>query len=470
MRINSRYIISVLGLSISLLALISCNSTRTTQNSGKLNVVLIVVDTLPAKQLGIYNSTLDNSPTIDGLAKDGATFTMARSVSSWTKPSIASLFTSKPPSEHFVNSIKDKLPEREDTLAELFKAKGYKTAGFVSHTIIGPRSGYQQGFDEYKQLNTHKNTHAAITSPEVIDNGNQWLNSVNDDRFFLFLHLFDPHFRYLDHEGYTQADDYKGDLKPKMSLNALMRRKGDFTPEDIEYLKDLQREEVAFTDHHISRLIEHLKSLGKYQDTIIVITADHGEEFMEHTSLGHTETLFDELLHIPLIFHAPGRVRALVDNTPVNLLDVAPTVFELATGETIKKARGASLAKSILAGEKAGLERDLFAEVAYRQVSQGDRLQPNLIAVMSPDGYKLIHDRGRSRWMLYNLNNDPEEKVNLATVEVDRVIELKKKLAKLEALHDAGLKPVEEDRDIANEEPSESNLSPDGLKNLKSLG
>jgi arylsulfatase A-like enzyme len=303
----------------------------------------------------------------------------------------------------------------------------------------------------------------AVSSADVSKGALGWLQKSakqKDRPFFLFLHYFDPHFRYKNHEEFPFADSYSGQLKPGMSLERLTRLRHSYSEADLRYLKNLFREEVAHTDAYIGKILTFLKDNDLSSNTIVVMTADHGEEFMEHGNLGHTQTLFKEITRIPFLISFPGIVKPGKRRFPVNQLDVLPTLAGLSGLPAQKQWQGRDLSR-FLQGEKTEpASKPFFAEVAYRKVSTGGPIFPHLSAVWL-NNYKLIIDRGRNKTLLYDIEQDPAEQTNLA----------KTSPAKLQELH-ALLKKFEEDakRREGENAPEQEEFSADEVEKLKSLG
>lgn len=428
----------------------------------ELNVILIVVDTLSSRYLGCYNQTQKNSPVIDRLAKEGALFVQSFSVAPWTKPSLASIFTGVMPSEHGITAAGDRLAEDRKLLGEMLKERGFRTAGFASHVYLSQRFGLAQGLDFYKQVNKSKRIHSAITSAQVSDLAIEWMKEKSDRPFFLFLHYFDPHFNYIHHKDFNFTSDYKGPLSESISMVELTKRTKHLKAADVEFLKNLYREEIAFTDHHIGRVIEAVKALGAAKNTLVVLTADHGEEFMEHGSFNHTKTLYDELLSVPLIFYLPGTIEPRQVKHPVTQLDIVPTLLSLSKRpESAAGWSGISLAPALF-GQEIPSDRDLFHEVSYSSVKNRKNVEHDIIGIRS-GRYKLLHDRNRKRTSLYDLKSDPLEQRDLSKSEPKIAEDLL-----------ARLKPLEEHHAAQREELEKAAPGPDlpseEIKKLETLG
>ena len=386
--------------------------TSAAPTNGTQNVVLVVVDTLGAEHVSCYGASDDTTPNLDRLASRGLRFERAYSTAPWTQPSIASLFTSTMPLRHGVRNLADRLHRGAKTLAEELRAAGLQTHGIVSHFLIDRNFGFAQGFQGYDARAVAG--HDAITAAQVTDAALRWLEQEAREPFFLFVHYFDPHFLYHHHAEFDRTEAYQGPLAPGMPIWDLRDMRPRLTAADVEYLVALYREEIAFTDHHLGRLLEFLERTGVDRRTLFVFTADHGEEFMRHGWIGHTRTLYDELLHVPLVLYQPGVVPPGVIAQPVSLLDVLPTVVDLLGIDAAGREHweGSSLAPLVRDPEQVRSGRAIFAEVSF-DPPFGDRERTAekkaFHSALVLDGVKLIHDRLDDRWELYEHATDREE-------------------------------------------------------------
>ncbi len=264
------------------------------------NIVLITVDTLRPDCLSYSGGRDGVSPTIDALAASGVTYTNAYSVSGWTLPSIASIMTGRYPREHGKVGWESDIDESMTTMAQLLKSHGYSTAAFVSHVVLKKGTGLSSGFDTYDDSvldagHPHKVSTAAILTDLAIGH----LRGMNEP-FFLWIHYFDPHFDYVPHRNYLQFGDTE---------------------------TDRYDQEISYTDEHIGRLVRALHDEGSLDDTAIIFTSDHGEEFGEHGGAYH-RTLYEEVLRVPFIVRAPG-LAPRTDDRRVEQVDFLPTVYGL---------------------------------------------------------------------------------------------------------------------------------------------
>ncbi len=348
------------------------------------NVLLIVLDTLRVDHLGCYGHHKFASPNIDRLSETSVLFERAYSHAPWTHPSMASILTGKHPKEHGVNRYKSMLSKEHVTLPEVMKQSGYRTEGYMSNLFFRPHFGYNQGFDTYDySVLDMGHPHEVISSKYISDQGIKALDSIKQP-FFLFLHYFDPHERYMPHKQFKWTSGFEWSLYDG---------------------------EVAYTDLHIGRALDKLEQKGLLDKTIIILTADHGEEFRDHGGIRHTDTLYDELIKVPLLIKIPGIKPARI-KTAVALSDIVPTLFSLielqipgkVSGKIIRFGRGGVKAK----------ERAIFAEA-----NQGVRKR-----CVIKDSYKLILDLSDKKRELYNLAEDPKERVNLADISKGKADEL----------------------------------------------
>jgi len=377
----------------------------------KPNVLLIVVDTLGAEHVGSYDEELDHTPNIDRLAASGKRFGRAYAPAPWTQPSVASLFTSQMPSNHVVRGLAETLAPGQNTLAEYLFEQEYKTHGVVGNMLLQKEFGFGQGFMSYNQRAVEG--HEGITSERITNSAIKWIDERSRDPFFLFVHYFDPHALYQEHAEFDQTGDYEGPLRPAMGIWETRDLRPELTQEDIDYLAGLHREEIAYTDHHIGRLLDHLEAKGLDEDTLVVFTSDHGEEFMRHGWIGHTRTLYNDLLRVPLLIRYPGVVEPGIVNTPVSLIDIVPTLMDLvANTPTSPRWEGISLVPLLQGAPGALPPRPLFAEVTYRpKLQDGARAEEKTAfkTAVILDDLKLIHDLIQDSFQLYEFGQDPHD-------------------------------------------------------------
>jgi arylsulfatase A-like enzyme len=362
------------------------------------NVVLIVVDTLRQDRLGVYGHSRNTSPHLDKLAAESVIYERAYSQAPWTSPSIGSLLTGRYPSQLGIHKDRTALSNKERLLSELLATAGYRSGAAISHSYCGSAWQFHQGFESFDESNVLG--HDAITSKGVTNRAIEFVDSTSPDTpYFLFAHYFDPHFAYIDHEEYAFEKDstYSGPIKSNMKVQALRKRSRRLEDQDLTELFRLYDSEIAYTDEHIGRLVNHLRNRGDLSNTVLVFTADHGEEFLDHGRWGHTTRLYDELIRVPLIIHYPDGYTARV-KTPVSLMDVVPTILAAVNQPTPKRLEGHDLRLPISS------DRVIFSET-----SKGAQLS----AAIQGD-HKLILDHTGGDLELYDLGSDSGETKNIA--------------------------------------------------------
>ncbi len=402
------------------------------ERAARPNVVLIVIDTLATADMGVYEPGLDTTPNLGEVASEGMLFLDASSTAPWTMPATASLFTSRYPATHGVLRFGDSGRSDLPRLAELLQGVGYETLGVVGNGLLRAERGFAAGFDRWKLLEQDE-----FDARHLADQALEWLLERAGERpFFLYLHFMDPHAPYTHHEEFDRTSSYvQSGPASTGDVAALRRADQEESPEDLTLLRELYREEIAYTDFQIGRVWEYLRDSGLTEETLLVVTADHGEEFREHGELGHGYNLYRTVLRVPLIIRDPGSAPAVIDG-PVSLLDVAPTILDLA-GEDPETLAGEGRSLASLLGSSARQEpRFLFAETIWgeeipivQDLPQPDPRKEdssNWIPPLDPppsratlgtsltDGrWKLIHDQINEWWELYDLRDDPGEQVNL---------------------------------------------------------
>ena len=301
------------------------------------NVLWITVDTLRADFLGCYGHTRPTSPRIDELAEQSVLFERCIAQACWTLPSYVSALTGLVADAHGVLHRNRSMFGHLQSIAEVFSQEGYGTAAVVSGTFTDSYWGMDQGFDEYDDLGqiTDDNVEAdvdlthfegaeeRITSPLVTAKATAWLREHQDERFFLLVHYFDPHGVYREHEEYREL------LPPEPPRPMVMRWNDRVSPTpDVPLKRACYEQEIAFTDRWIGELLDALDELGLADDTVVVLSADHGEEFFERFSVGHGHSIFNELARVPFLWRVPGVEPRRVAE-PVGNVDMAPTLAEL---------------------------------------------------------------------------------------------------------------------------------------------
>ncbi len=374
------------------------------------NVVLVSLDTLRPDHLGCYGYGRDTSPNIDRLAAEGVLFETVVSSTSWTLPAHHALLTSLPDPVHGVLWDNHRLDEARITLAEVFREHGFRTGGVFTAPYLLPRFGFAQGFDDYLDATRYDKrlrgpdvlvaSEQGRTTPGALDRVASWLDRDRSRPFFLFLHLFDIHPDLDPPPPFdTMFDpDYSGEVKGRDVFHNPAIRPG-MTRRDLDHLIALYDGEIRYVDEAgIGRLVELLDEHGLLDSTLLVITADHGEEFFEHGRFGHRWNLYDTTLRVPLVLWAPGLVPAGVRVPEMaRIIDVMPTILELAGLPQSREGMGRSLVPAI-GGRGAGPVPAMFAELT------GGNLH---VEALRGEGQALVLDYEQTLLEHYDLVADP---------------------------------------------------------------
>ncbi|NNK48404.1 MAG: sulfatase [Gemmatimonadetes bacterium] len=378
------------------------------------NIILISIDSLRADRLGVYGHARNTSPNIDRLASAGVVFDNAYSTTSWTLPSHVSMLSGLYPEVHGVRKGKQKVSKQVVLCSEVFERMGYRNMAVVSGPYLNRRFGFNQGFEDYDdrtiRFRSTPASHAGVTSPQQHERIVEVLDTLGEDRFFLFLHYWDVHLDYEPPGRYgTMFDpDYSGDISGRGFLDNEDIRDG-MDPRDLEHLLALYDGEIAFTDHHIGLLMDELEQRGLFEQSLIVFTADHGDEFFEHGGKGHRRTLYNESLQVPLIVKFPGGSFAghRVDSA-ASLVDIVPTVYDYMDIDWPWEHNGQSLLPAILGWAVPDGDQPRFADL------HGE------IASAIEGRWKVVRTAGESPTVeLYDLALDPGERENLLLEDED---------------------------------------------------
>ena len=417
---NKSFAIRFLALLLSSTGLLACGS-----DASRPNVILISVDTLRADHLGCYGYPKPTSPFIDSLAGRGVVFESAQATASWTLPSHMSIMTSLYPHSHGVESDRSTLPDSVTTLAEVLQRAGYSTTAFVSWIFVSKKFGFDRGFDRFEELlprpdQINPTTRHAIKANRFRERVGDWISTAPAQQpFFLFLHLFDPHMNYeppigiariFDPDIREMADTRSGRypiLKPYIAgLNKEPRR---IDPRELNRAVALYDGEIRFLDNQLRKLFDRLDERGLLDNTLVVFTSDHGEEFDEHGSMeGHQWTLYDEVLHVPLVMKFPGDAHAgSQPKSLVQSIDIAPTILAFLGMPAPDEFSGRSLLP-LLAGDRGAFEE----RHAFSQIKRFNKKW-----ALRSEQWKLIYTAGNKKrpaeYELYDLHRDPDEQQNI---------------------------------------------------------
>jgi arylsulfatase A-like enzyme len=356
------------------------------------NVVLIVLDALRYDHISASGYYRETSPNMDNLATEGVLFTNARSHGNRTIIAMPALFTSLYPPYHgaiHFKTLMRPLPESRTTLAEILQEAGYTTIGLMTNAVLRDVFGMTQGFDRVDEFRVEqydlglfktlrrlgiieepKSAGGLPLADDVTDKALKWLRRVKDRPFFLFVHYMDPHHPYFPPPPY---DTMFGD--PTRNHESIYRKSSrflfsetgpkEFSDVDLQKLKDYYDGSIRFTDHEIGRLLGEIRELSETRETLVIITSDHGDEFLEHGSLYHTNLLIEQLIHVPLIMWNPKRLPGGIRiDQLVRHIDVLPTIAEITGTRVPPEAMGRSL-MPLMEGRPVDLALTSFSEGDY---------------------------------------------------------------------------------------------------------
>jgi len=363
------------------------------------NVVVVVIDTLRQDHLAPYGYSRDTAPFLSELAREGAVFD-GLSTSSWTKPATASLLTGLHPLRHQTFARRDRLPPQAVVLAERLRQGGYRTIAASANGWVSPAFGFDRGFDTFFL--------AEDLSAEGLNRRLFPLLAGLQAPFFLYVHYVDPHVPYAPATAWD-GSPLPAELKADgpMDLSELdATHEYPRPPEFLARTRDLYDGEIRGADQGLRELVSWLHRRGLMKNTLLVVTSDHGEELGEHGRMSHGQSLYQEVVEVPLVFHGPHLMRSGRHFGRASLLDVVPTVADLA-GISIpsEEIDGVSLA-GLLAGGRGsdGNERAFLFHLDFKDGTS--------IAVLRGPK-KLVLSKVPYRKELFGLDRDPGERHNL---------------------------------------------------------
>jgi arylsulfatase A-like enzyme len=457
-------------------------------------IVLISLDTVRADHLSLYGHERFTSPTLETLALDSVVFDDASATAPWTLPSHASMLTGRHPSSLGVTTVRSKLREDIPTLAKIFAEAGFDTAAVVNSSWLRKESfNITQGFDKY--LFVEERPKRTTPSTWVTDQGLAWLRARGNRPLFLFMHYYDVHSDYASQRAYEDlfVTPYEGSANGRgwqlkeatfeAEFIEMCRKKLGtpgclfggagkkldagrdaelvrFDEDDVRHLEQLYDAGIRQLDAELGRFLAALRRDGILDEALLVITADHGEAFMEHGHLEHFIPLHQEILHVPLLFRGPGVPRGKRVSLPVSGVDLAPTLLSMAGLVAPSEMEGLDLTPLLRGETPAAFEqRYLYGEASgggshelmgleqyvprYRSLRQGR--------------YKLIYEYRADSYVLYDLDRDPGEQVDISSREP----EITKQLvaAMRERYEGAAAAPA-----------PEAELAPEEVERLRALG
>ena len=407
------------------------------RSSSPPNLLLITLDTTRRDHTSVYGYERETTPNLERVAEQGVRFALAYAPSSTTGPTHATLFTSLHPITHRVSRNGRVLLPVHETLAERLRERGFATAGFVSSFVLAERFGYAQGFDSWDDefdpatATTDREAWRKADVAAVDRRGDAttarvlaWLEGAREETkpFFLFVHYFDPHMPYA----------------PPPEL-ARRFPPADGAGQNLPALVARYDAEIAFADQQIGALLAALDRLGLADDTLVAITADHGEGLMQHGQMGHGVQLYEEQVRVPLLLRWPGRLPAgRVVEGAVSLIDLAPTLLELAGARDAGGVmQGESLAPVLADPSAVAPGRPIFLyrrEFAPGRVD-GQRVAGEKYGVLVGD-WKLVLGPEEGTRELFDVLHDPRERDERSAAEPARAAELEQRITEWLATHE----------------------------------
>jgi arylsulfatase A-like enzyme/cytochrome c-type biogenesis protein CcmH/NrfG len=394
-----------------------------------LNVVIITIDTLRADHLGCYGYKQIRTPNIDALASESARFERAYTPVPVTLPAHTVIFTGTYPVFSGMHDFSgNKLNPKQPTLASVLKRQGFTTGAVIGSAVLDSRFGLNQGFDfYYDHFDFNRLQESNLEEMErpgnvVADVALDWLGKNRQNKFFLWMHLYDPHYPYRPPPPYSE-----------------------------QYKDRLYDGEIAFADVQVGRLISFLKANNIYRNTLIVLTGDHGESLGEHGEKTHGFFIYNATLHVPVIIHLPGSASTKTVSELVSLADLMPTVLQALKVDIPTEVQGRALLPLMLP-TKAGESRNLYAETFLPRL----HFNWSELRAVETEKYQFI-DAPKPE--LYDLSKDPGETQNLYADKKAVAEELRNRLTTLIGQYSAGQELAEK-----------TGLDPALMERLKSLG
>jgi arylsulfatase A-like enzyme len=394
------------------------------------HVIIILLDTTRRDSFGCYGATRPATPRMDAIAAEGVRFDNAIAQSSWTLPTVATVLTGTYPSIHgaegkFTGEESTSFHRSRDQVPhgpELLAAQGFRTHGIVNAGFLDPALGIDRGFAVYDYFPSYN--WRVRRADKAVDAALEFFQKNQRKNTFTFLHLFDPHLNY-DPPGEFREMFSKGYTGPFRTLTGPQIQKliaDKWVPaiEERDYLRGEYDAEILFMDREVGRLVDGLRALGLYDRTMLVIVADHGEEFWDHGGFEHGHTMFEELIRVPLIIKLPaqyGPARSVVP-ARVRQVDIMPTVLDVLGLETPATFDGESVLP-MMVDETMPKDRPAYSEGTLYGVDK---------VAFYQDRHKYILDLGSNDGELYDVIDDPLEKDNLSASRPDIALRMRSAL------------------------------------------
>ncbi len=341
----------------------------------KNNVLFLVVDCLRADYVDVNkNDAKGLTPFLKDFSKKGVCFEKMITQSSWTKTSVASIITGTYPFTHNVTKILHKIPNELPTIAEVYRDAGYETGHFTSNPYLSSGTGYEKGFNISGFIN---NDDGNLLNEEII----KGINENADKPFFFYVQYMDTHQPYTVHT--AEGREEKEKVMRKFQAGLRSTGKVDILPDELKILKELYAGEVRYSDGVIGNLVKHLEGKNLLEKTIVVLTADHGIELLEHGGLYHSAKLYNEMISVPLIIVGPGIKKGKFISGRVRAVDLFPTLLEYSNLTVPDTVQGISLKKYV--------EDETVVHCDFPAYSERDRTHEQLkLRTLIEDSWKII--------------------------------------------------------------------------------
>ncbi len=410
----------------------------------KPNVVLIVVDTLRADRLTQYGYELKTSTPLDEFVGQATLFERTYSTSSWTIPATATIHTGQHPGRHRTFDHSDTLKPRLHTIAERLHGAGYRTAGFSHNVNISKKTKYNQGFDTFEAYRGSINAYPHII--EMIEASTGWLDRYLEEKkpspFFLYLHSMNCHGPYRVPESHLSVlfsrppktdFPYYGPLMRKiLSRHALDHRK-QVTPALQKSLEEQYATAVRYSMDNLATLFDNLRKRGLWDNSLVIVTSDHGEEFFDHGGFSHAYTLYNEVIQVPLIIKLPHQESPKRTAVRTSTMDIYPTILDVTGIPGKQQSDGLSLAPFLGDAPNGKTEEHEQAFNDRKLHYHLDWKNRAVTAALQDDRFKYIYvaqdyERKGIKRLLFDMIADPQEQNNLYNAEPERAKEMHRML------------------------------------------
>lgn len=460
----------------------------------KPNVVLILIDAARYDRFGFNGYSVAHTPNLDRLASRSTVFDHAYATAPWTFPSVAAIFTGLYPDEHRLHFGNRTLPSSTPLLAEILSGVGYTTFGASSNPWVGPGASLHRGFSEFKLVDRLFDNVSPPRWQSGLNRLYNWIRGAPDsggtrvsryaqqrisaatrsEPFFMFLHYLEPHGPYnpdwaTARRFFNSKREYKVAKKTLANVElAYLAGAQSVSPHELDQISRLYDALVAYTDEQVGRVCEALEDAGRFDDTLIIVTADHGENLGDHNLIGHQYCLYDSLLHVPLTIKFPYQKRGTRSTERVSNLDLFASILAQAGQGQPTETRARFVDLSPQSQYTIGRGEPLFASYRRPMIERFEFYYPGFdygrynheYASARDKEFKLIQ-RSDGNVELFNYLKDPNELSNVAANRPDIVGALQASLTSL---------GVEVDRRAVDEINPSDDLDPLTKERLRALG